>query len=104
MSMTDDLMGMANEAREANAKEEYREMEIQQEDEEWEEDDFDDEPIRTPIDGLCVDTRDWKYARASDILNMNLPHARKIVLTSAAGNLRYNRFLSASNFRNRRGN
>ena len=95
---------ITHEQYEKELKEELELGQAERADEEWEEDDFDDEPIRTPIDGLCVDTRDWKYARASDIYSTNLPHARKIVLTSAAGNLRYNRFLSASNFRNRRGN
>ena len=94
---------ITHEQYEKELKEELELGQAERADEEWEEDDFDDEPIRTPIDGLCVDTRDWKYARASDILNMNLPHCRAIAL-SPAGNLRCNQYLSASNFVKRRGN
>jgi len=94
---------ITHEQYEKELKEELELGQAERADEEWEEGDFDDEPIRTPIDGLCVDTRDWKYARASDIEAMNLPHCRTIRL-SVAQQLKINTKISASNFVKRRGN
>ena len=122
MSMTDDLMGMSAADKEAYAKEEREETAIQQGEEEWNSDEFDDieaqianeeadEELKgeakrekaRELYGLIVDTRDWLYARPSDIYAMNYPHCRKIRL-SAITLMGVNRFLSASNFRDRAGN
>ena len=58
MSMTDDLMGMSAADKEAYAKEEREETAIQQGEEEWNSDEFDDEKINDdivdPYDGFLA--------------------------------------------------
>ena len=106
MSLTDKLMGMS-----AEEKADYARQEAEAHEAELSEDDFDGEPIdddpglgnRGELDGLIVDTRYWRMLNPSDIEGMNLPHCRRI-RADCGTMLSINQYLSASNFRERRGN
>ena len=107
MSMTDKLLGMSEADKKDYADQEHTAHAAMFEEDEWDAadaEDFLDACEETSLDGLIVDTRDWLMINPNDIEEMNYPHCRQIVLTSAAGNLSYNRFISASNCRQRRGN
>ena len=101
--MTTHTMEITADAHEKYLNEEARETAIQNEEDEWNEGDFDDEPILTPIDGLIVDTRDWMYPNVPEMEFLNISHR---VWTTAcetpfseATTLRINRRISATNWR-----